>query len=59
MAVRPSALLSGLSLPPRRFLILIFVRGWVEPRAIVRLEALGQLEKSNDVIMNRNSGLSA
>jgi hypothetical protein len=30
-------------LPPRRFLVLIFV----DPRYIVRLEELGQLKKSN------------
>jgi hypothetical protein len=44
MAVRLSALPTGCHLPPGRFLGLISVRGWVDPRAIVWLEGLGQLK---------------
>jgi hypothetical protein len=44
MAVRLSTLRADRSLPPGRFLVLISVRGWVEPPAIVRLEGLGQLK---------------
>jgi hypothetical protein len=44
MAVRLSSLRSGLPLPTRKFLVLISVRGWVDPRAIVRLDGLGQLK---------------
>jgi hypothetical protein len=46
MAVRLSALSAGRFLPPGRFLVLISGRGWVDPRAIVRLEGLGKLKKS-------------
>jgi hypothetical protein len=44
MAVRLSALCIGRPLSPGRFVILISVRAWVDPRAIVRLEGLGQLK---------------
>jgi hypothetical protein len=44
MAVRLSALSTGRSLPPERFLVLIYVRDWVDRRVIVRLEELGQLK---------------
>jgi hypothetical protein len=44
MAVRLSALGAGRFLPPSGFLVLISVRVWVDPRARVRLEGLGQLK---------------
>jgi hypothetical protein len=57
IAVRFSGLSAGLPLPQGRFLILICVRGSVDPRAIVRLEGLGKLNKSNDLIGNRTRDL--
>jgi hypothetical protein len=42
MAVKLSALYTGRPLPPGRFLVLISARDWVDPRAIVQLEELGQ-----------------
>jgi hypothetical protein len=44
MSVRSSALRGDRSLSAGRFLVLISVRSWVDPRAIVRLEGLGQLK---------------
>jgi hypothetical protein len=44
MAVRLSALRAGRPLTAGRFVVLISVRSWVDPRAIVRLEGLGQLK---------------
>jgi hypothetical protein len=59
MVARLYALRAGRLLPPGMFLVLISVRGWVDPRAAVRLEALGQLKKSYDLIGIRTRDLSA
>jgi hypothetical protein len=40
-----SALSAGRALNPRKFLVLITVRGSVDPRSIVQLDVLGQLKK--------------
>jgi hypothetical protein len=53
MAVRLSALYVGHPNYPRRFLLLVSIRGRVDPRAIVQLEGLGELKKANDLIGNR------
>jgi hypothetical protein len=44
MAVRLSALCTGCSLPSGTFLVLISVRGGVNPMVIVQLEELAQLK---------------
>jgi hypothetical protein len=58
MAVRLSDLTAGRSLPPGRFLVLISVRSWVDPRA----SAAGRFistEKSNYLIGKRTRDLPA
>jgi hypothetical protein len=59
MEVRLSALSAGHPLPPGRLLVIISVRGRVDPRAILRLEWLGQLKKFNNFIGNRTRDLPA
>jgi hypothetical protein len=59
MAVRLSGLHAGRPLPPRRFLVLIFLRSWVDPRAIVGLEGLDKLKKKFNLIGTRTGDLTA
>jgi hypothetical protein len=44
MAVRLSALRADRPLPPWRFPVIISVRGWDDPKVVMRLEGLGQLK---------------
>jgi hypothetical protein len=53
------SLSAGCRLPPGRFLVLISIRGWVDPRATVWLDGLGKFNKSNYLIGNRTHDLPA
>jgi hypothetical protein len=58
MAVRLSAARAVFALPPGRFQVLIYVRGWVNSRAIMGLEALGKLKfKTVKEVQDRLCGL--
>jgi hypothetical protein len=44
MTARLSTLRAGRPLTPGRFLVLIPIRGWVDSKAIVKLEGLGKFK---------------
>jgi hypothetical protein len=58
MAVKLSASRAGRPLPQGRFLALISVRSWVDPRTIVRLEELCKLKNTESGIEPATSQLT-
>jgi hypothetical protein len=59
MAVRLSPLRASSPLPQGRFLVLISVRSWVDPRAILRLQGSGKLKNEMHLIGTRALDLPA